>query len=487
MRLLFCCEYYHPSRGGVQEVMRQLAERMVQYGHKVTIATTKMPERDFESLNGVNIEEFAVHGNLATGLYGETARYEAFLRSFPADAIMIKAAQQWTFDAAWPVLDQVKARKVFIPCGFSGLYNPQYKTYFSELPPVLAKFDQLIFYAEHYRDIDFARAHGLANTILIPNGASDIEFAVPPDDEFRATLGIAADEFVLLTVGTPVNAKGHTEVAAAFAALETSGRPMTLILNGQWPLLPAQTPVTSDGGTPPQPLAPVRPLGALDRILRITRRGQDVLRRDGFAKLVKRGTTSVSYRSLGLARKTGRGFINSVLVATYHARQFGHRLLPTIPVPEQPQIPAAEKTIDDWIADAAKQPRKRVLKTHLSRPHTIQAFLTADLFVFASNIEYSPLVLFEAGAAGLPYLTVPVGNAEEIVRWTGGGAICPAAKDDFGSTRVDPIILADHIARLVADDALRQTLSANGRDAWQTTYNWGTIAKRYEAILAGPT
>ena len=32
MRMLFCCEFYYPSVGGVAEVMRQIAERMAAGG-----------------------------------------------------------------------------------------------------------------------------------------------------------------------------------------------------------------------------------------------------------------------------------------------------------------------------------------------------------------------------------------------------------------------------------------------------------------------
>ena len=95
---------------------------------------------------------------------GEIERYQVFLRSVPADAILINAAQQWTFDAAWPVLDAIRAKKVLIPCGFSGLYLPQYRSYFEEIPNILGKFDRLIFHAESYRDIDFARQQGLTRS-----------------------------------------------------------------------------------------------------------------------------------------------------------------------------------------------------------------------------------------------------------------------------------------------------------------------------------
>jgi hypothetical protein len=130
MKFLFCCEFYYPSIGGVQEVMKQIAERLVARGHEVTVATTALPNRDFTSLNGVQIAEFAVSGNLVRGMHGEIDRYRQFVKTFECDAILIKAAQQWTFDALWSDLAEISARKVFIPCGFSGLYESRYQAYF---------------------------------------------------------------------------------------------------------------------------------------------------------------------------------------------------------------------------------------------------------------------------------------------------------------------------------------------------------------------
>jgi glycosyltransferase involved in cell wall biosynthesis len=97
--------------------------------------------------------------------------------------------------------------------------------------------------------------------------------------------------------------------------------------------------------------------------------------------------------------------------------------------------------------------------------------MAADLFVFASIVEYSPLVLFEAAAAGTPFLSVPVGNAEEIARWTGGGMICPAARDERGYVRVDPSLLAREMGRCMENpDMLARA-----------------IARGYESILSGGT
>ena len=117
----------------------------------------------------------------------------------------------------------------------------------------------------------------------------------------------------------------------------------------------------------------------------------------------------------------------------------------------------------------------------------VQAYLAADLFVFASRIEYSPLVLFEAAAAGTPFLTVPVGNADEIVRWTGGGVLCEATKDDRGYTRVDPGTLADAMARCMKDRERLRRLGATARERWRNYFTWKIVAGYYEDILAGRT
>jgi glycosyltransferase involved in cell wall biosynthesis len=443
MRLLFCCEFYHPSRGGVQEVMRQIAERMASAGHDVTVATSYLPERKFTSHNGVAIQQFRVTGNAAIGMAGEVDRYRSFVREFDGDAILIKAAQQWTFDALWSVLDRIKARKIFIPCGFSGLYESVYQQYFCNLPQVLAKFDHLIFYAEKYRDIEFVRAHGLTKYSVLSNGASELEFEAPVEPGFRERLGIAADAFVFLTVGSPISTKGHSQVTEAFSRLDIGSRPATLILNGNWP-------------DPPK-IAGVIPRSGLTEAA--TPRLSSVLRK------INRGVGRVG-RAVDAVRREGwAGFEK-------RARPYLERR-------------RAARGIEEWAKRAKAQVGKQILCTNLPRSDLVQAFMTADLFVFASNVEYSPLVLFEAAAAGTPFLSVPVGNAEEIARWTGGGMICPAARDKCGYTRVDPFVLAREMERCMKAPDMLARLGATGKERWRRKFTWQAIALQYESILSG--
>jgi hypothetical protein len=74
LNILHTVEFYYPHIGGSETVVQQLSERLTRRGHKVTVATTRLAERDFAELNGVTIREFDVSGNLATGLHGADAR-----------------------------------------------------------------------------------------------------------------------------------------------------------------------------------------------------------------------------------------------------------------------------------------------------------------------------------------------------------------------------------------------------------------------------
>ncbi len=461
MRILFCCEFYYPSVGGVQEVMRHLAERLVQRGHQVTVATTRLAERNFTSHNGVQIVEFGVTGNAVRGMHGEQDRYRDYVKAFDGDAIMIKAAQQWTFDALWPVLDEIRTRKVFIPCGFSGLYEPTYTGYFDALPDVLRKFDHLIFYAERYRDIDFARQHGLEHRTILPNGACEAEFSVQQDDTFRSRHNIPEDSFVFLTVGSITGVKGHKEIAEAFARLRNGRRNVTLILNGNPPPAPAVV-ITQplDGADP------ARVGGAL-----------------GFLGGRVRRVSGLAWRSFGVLQREGWRGVSTRVVALTAAQLDAAGHMGWLPH----RMRKAADPIRYWVERASGQARKQVLMVNLGRQELVQAYMNANLFVFASNIEYSPLVLFETAAAGTPFLSVPVGNADEIARWTGGGVICPAPKDDRGYTRADARKFGDEMKRLMDSPAELDAIGKVARERWQEQFTWARITDRYEAILRGST
>jgi len=421
MKILVCCDFYSPSIGGVQTVLQQISERLVLRGHQVTVATSYLIERKELVINGVKIKEFDVSGNSISGLSGQIKEYKDYVLKQDYDVLLLKAAQTWSFDILMDELEKIQKRKIFIPCGFSGLYYDYYRDYYKKMPNALNKFDHLIFYAENYRDINFTKEHNINHYSIIPNGASEAEFNMPKDDTFRDRLGINKNDFVILTVGTFTGGKGHTELANAYNFLNIDN-PSVLILNGNYPEKKAK-----------------------------------------FTKI----QLFKNYLRMGPKSLIKRLFVNLLV-------ELGLKDLPI------------DKNWEDYSKEInASSNNKKVLITNLDRHDLIQAYLNADLFVFTSNIEYSPLVLYESAAAGLPFITVPVGNSTEIANWTKGGIICDAPKDQNERTVVDPKNLAQCISELISDKEKRVSLGKAGRKNWERKYTWDIITSKYENVLKG--
>jgi glycosyltransferase involved in cell wall biosynthesis len=380
MRILHTVEFYHPSTGGAQEVVRRVSEGLVARGHEVTVATTDLKERGSSTLNRVEIRGFKVSGNAVRGCAGETERYRDFLLSGRFDVMMNYAAQQWATDLVYPILSQIPYRKTLAPCGFSGLFDPAYRSYFHELPGILKKYDHLIFHSNSGRDVQFVRQHGIDNGSLIPNGASLDEFsAVHPG--FRAQYRIPPDQALLLTVGSHTGAKGHRVVMEAFRRARIG--PATLIIIG------------NTLGSP----------GCLPRC------------------------------------KAQARFVN---LAT-----FG---------------------------------KKRVLLLDRPRAEVITAYQAADIFLFGSNIECSPIVLFEAAASGTPFISTACGNAAEIAEWTQSGVIVRTTQDGDGSVRARASSIADAIEDLLGDRSRLEKLRRSGSESWTKSFTWEHIALEYERV-----
>jgi glycosyltransferase involved in cell wall biosynthesis len=384
LRILHCVEFYHPSPGGAQAVVRQVSRELVRQGHEVTVATTRLPQRAERELDGARIEEFEVSGNAVRGITGEVERYRSYVIEGGFDVVMSYAAQQWTTDALLPVLGRIESRKVLAPCGFSGLEDPAYTGYYSDLPARLAEFDELIFHSGTYQDIEFARRHELENLNVIPNGASRAEFEDLGSD-FRKRHRIDDAKPLLLTVGPHNHVKGHALAIEGFRRAEIDGGTFTVIGN--------------------------RPL---------------------------RLGCQWDCRRRALATRIGsRG-------------------------------------------------RKRVRVLDVPREEVLAAYKAADLFVFGSQIECSPLVLFEAAASATPFISSAAGNAAEIAEWTGAGVVVPSERSD-GLVHAQPESFATENARRRDDRDKRRQLAEQGRAAWLREFTWETIAARYEQVYLGST
>ncbi|MEI7620360.1 MAG: glycosyltransferase family 4 protein [Candidatus Falkowbacteria bacterium] len=379
MKILHTVEQYSPSVGGMQEVVKQLSERLVELGHEVTVVTSYRSDRKFTELNGVKIESFKVGGNAVRGYEGEIdeiKRYQSFLVNSDFDIITSFAAQQWATDLLLPLMDQISAKKVFVPTGFSGLYNPQYKYYFSQMGRWMKQYDLDVFLSNDYRDINFARDNGVDKLLVIPNGASSEEFLGETDFDFRKELEIDRDDFLVLLVGSHTGEKGHKEVIEIFSQANLERSTLVIIAN--------------------------------------------------------------TYRITCYLECRVRSIIHNLL----------HQ-------------------------------NKILIKT-LDRKKTVVAYKKSDLFLFPSNIECSPLVLFEAMASRLPFLTTDVGNSKEIIEWSQGGLLLPTRKDSRGYSYAQINESADLLKKLHGDKELREKLAESGFKSWQEKFTWEKIAKNYE-------
>jgi glycosyltransferase involved in cell wall biosynthesis len=134
---------------------------------------------------------------------------------------------------------------------------------------------------------------------------------------------------------------------------------------------------------------------------------------------------------------------------------------------------------------------KSVMCRQLPRSEVVEAFFAADLFLFPSIIECSPLVLFEAAAAGTPFISTDVGNSREIAEWTGAGLIAAGRTHETGVTFVDVADAARLVEQMHHDVDRRGRMGAGGRRIVLERFTWDRIVDQYEALyrelVAGPS
>ena len=390
MKILHTVEFYYPSIGGAQEVVRHLSEHMVKMGHDVTVATTKLPGRKKLTHNDVKIVEFDISGNHVRGIRGERQKYQEFLVNSSFDVVMNYAAQEWAADLFYDVIDNVKASKVLVPCGYSALYDPEYKKYFNKLPGILRKYDATVYMSRTYRDINFARKNRLKNIHIIPNGADekifDKSLSKKQKDQLKKEYGIKG--LMIMTIANYTGEKGHDELLYVFKRLP------------------------------------------------ITR-----------ATLVSAGS-----------------------------------ITPGIGCYDMFEAQAAR------INQSRKFAGKKVVMVDGSKREEVYNLLKcADIFVFLSNIEASPLVLFEAAAASVPFVASTAGNGVEIAQWTLAGLTVKSAQGANGRVVINLKHALWQLSRLAYNRRLRKRMGELGHKSWSKYYTWDKITrdylKLYESLL----
>jgi len=125
---------------------------------------------------------------------------------------------------------------------------------------------------------------------------------------------------------------------------------------------------------------------------------------------------------------------------------------------------------------------KRIIITELPREQTVMAYFDADIFLFPSNIECSPIVLFEAMASGTPFLATDVGNSKEIVQYSHAGLLLPTKKFKNGYVIANVKQSVPILENIVSSVELRDNMASYGRELWQKNFTWLAISKKYEEI-----
>jgi glycosyltransferase involved in cell wall biosynthesis len=385
MRILHCVESYYPSVGGMQEVVKQLSERLAAKGHEVTVATRFQEERKFDTLNGVKVVGFKVSGNAVSGIKGEKEKYIEFLLNGNYDVVTFFAAQQWATDLALPILDQIKGKKVSVPTGYSGYYWETYQGYFNDMKKYIHGYDMNVYLSYDYRDINFAKENKVdeKKITLIPNGAGADEFLKKYDIDIRSKLNIPNDDLIILSIGSYTGWKGHNEMVEMF--LRSNIKNATLLMIGN----------------------------------------------------------HYQYFKKQYYRKPFLGMLYLL-----------NKLF--------------------W--------KKRIIFDFFPRDFTVACYLQSDIFLFPSNIECSPIVLFECAAAKLPFLASDAGNSGEIAKWTGGGLILPTEKNKEGFSKVNIKGSIKMLEDLVADKNKRQQMGETAFENWKKKYSWEVITDSYENL-----
>ena len=129
----------------------------------------------------------------------------------------------------------------------------------------------------------------------------------------------------------------------------------------------------------------------------------------------------------------------------------------------------------------------------IPREDVISAYKSSDVFVFPSQKEVAPLVILEAMAANLPWVSMPVGNVSQLE----GGMIVRKYSKDLSKNQneffKDGLFYTEetygefifYIKKILEEKSLRNELSLKGKSQILEYYSWDKIAPKYNQIFEG--
>ena len=113
--------------------------------------------------------------------------------------------------------------------------------------------------------------------------------------------------------------------------------------------------------------------------------------------------------------------------------------------------------------------RRIVLLNGKERDMVLAAYKGADLFLFGSELECAPLVMYESFAAKLPFITTDVGNVKDHSRYI--------------KIVRSPIEMAEVSNRLLNNRNERETMSEVSYAEWKKNHTWTRIADMYNDLF----
>jgi glycosyltransferase involved in cell wall biosynthesis len=404
LKIVHTVNSYFPEKNGMSEVVKRISEGLVNLGHEVIVLTSKNDLRLCNRINGVEIIDFAIHGNMTYGYYGDIEEYQTFLINIKCDIIVNFAAQQWATDLMLEIIHKISAIKIFEPTGFSGLYNSDYKEYYTKMKNWLNEYDVNIFLGTKCRDYLFTIDNNISShkIAVIPNGASEIEFVSPPIFNIKEKLRISNYDKIILHVGSYTSSKGHDEALKIFSKLKTNKAVLLFV-----------------------------------------------------------GTNFTQQESIKFYSKIKwiNCFRLSFIFKKWYIKNFFFHL----------KLLFTNKL-------------KNIHLLSLNREELVDTYKLADLFLFPSNIECSPIVLYEAMASKTPFLVSNVGNSIEINNDSNSGIILPTIINEEGYSHVHIKNSTKIINNFISDDKSIQKKALQGYSIWLKKYTWERIIVEYQNI-----
>ena len=176
--------------GGVQNHIRAIARYLPKEKFEVGIATSKDAKRKVKNISEGKVYEFNITGNLVRGYKGETKKYQDFLLKNKFDIIFFYGAQQWSFDLSLPIIEKIKEKKIFTPCGFSKLNGLYYFFYYLLIKLKINEFNKIILFSREYQDYEFCSKYYKKSLTIIPNAGVMCKVKINQKFEKKNTLKI---------------------------------------------------------------------------------------------------------------------------------------------------------------------------------------------------------------------------------------------------------------------------------------------------------